>query len=78
MENITGNDKLVHLYEEARKKLKSFKNNKNTLSYRNIVAKLEVKILPLCSTSKKHLKDNETETLIKIYTIMLKPETEPS
>ena len=78
LEKIIDNDKLVHLYYEARKKLKSIKTNENILTYRNIVAKLEVKILPLCSTLKKQLKDIENETLRKSDTIMLKPESGPS
>ena len=68
----------MHLYEEAKKRLKSIKRNKNILTFRNIVTKLEVKILPLCSTFcslKKQLKDIETETLIKGDKIMLKPES---
>ena len=78
LEKIIGNDTLVHLYEEAKKRLKSIKSNKNILTFRNIVTKLEVKILPLCSTFctlKKQLKDIETETLIKGDKIMLKPES---
>ena len=63
---------------EARKKLKSIKSNENILTDRNIVAKLEVKILPLCSTLKQRLKDIETETLIKGDKTMLKPESGPS
>ena len=74
MEKIIGNNTLVHLHYKARKKLKSVKNNENGLTYRNIVAKLEEKLLPLCSTFKKQLKDIETETLIS-DTIMLKPES---
>ena len=53
LEKMIGNDTLVHLYDKARKKLKSIKSNGNILTYRNIVTKLEVKILPLCSTLKK-------------------------
>ena len=78
LEKIIGNDTLVHLYEEAKKRLKSIKSNKNILTFRNIVTKLEVKILPLCSTFctlKKQLKDIETETLIKGDKIMLKPKS---
>ena len=78
LEKIIGNDTLVHLYDEAKKRLKSIKSNKNILTFRNIVTKLEVKILPLCSTFctlKKQLKDIETETLIKGDKIMLKPES---
>ena len=78
LEKIIGNDTLVHLYDEATKKLKSIKSNENILTYRKIVTKLEVKILPLCSTLKKQIKDIETETLIKCDKIMLKPESEPS
>ena len=81
LEKIIGNDILVHLYEETKKRLKSIKRNKNILTFRNIVTKLEVKILPLCSTFctlKKQLKDIETETLIKGDKIMLKPESRPS
>ena len=62
---------------EARKKLKSIKSNENILTDRNIVAKLEVKILTLCSTLKQRLKDIETETLIKYVKtrIWTKPST---
>ena len=67
----------MDLYDEARKKLKSFKSNENILTYRNIAAKLEVKILPLCSTLKKQLKDIEVGTLRKSNTFMLKPESGP-
>ena len=77
LEKIIGNGTLVDLYDEARKKLKSFKSNENILTYRNIAAKLEVKILPLCSTLKKQLKDIETGTLRKSDTFMLKPESGP-
>ena len=72
---MIGNDTLVHLYDKARKKLKSIKINGNILTYRNIVTKLEVKILPLCSTLKKQLKDIDTETLINGDQIMLKAES---
>ena len=44
LEKITDNDKLVHLYDEAMKRLKSIKTNENILTYRNIVAKIEVTI----------------------------------
>ena len=48
------------------------------MTYRNIFAKLQIKMLKLCSTLKKQLKDIETETLRKSDTIMLKPESGPS
>ena len=35
LEKMIGNDTLVHLYDEARKKLKSIKTNENILTYRN-------------------------------------------
>ena len=78
LEKITRNDILVHLYDKVRKMLKSIKSNENILTYKNIVAKREVKVLPLCNTFKKQLKDIETETLIKSDIIMLKPESGPS
>ena len=53
LEKMIANDTLVHLYDEAKKKLKSFKSNENNVTYRNIVAKLEVKILSLYGTLKK-------------------------
>ena len=55
LEKIISNDTLVHLYEKARKKLKSRKSNENILTYRNIakLAKLEVKNLPYFSTLNK-------------------------
>ena len=68
----------MHLYDEARKKLKSIKSNENILTYRNIVTKLEVKILSLYSTLKKQFNNIETETLIKSDKIMLKLESGPS
>ena len=68
----------MHLYDEARKKLKSIKSNENILTYRNIVTKLEVKIWSLCTTLKKQVKNIETETLIKSDKIMLKLESRPS
>ena len=68
----------MHLYDEARKKLKSIKSNENILTYRNNVTKLEVKILSLCSTLKKQFNNIETETLIKSDKIMLKLESGPS
>ena len=56
LQKIIGDDSLVFLFNKARKNLKSLKTDENIENYRNIIAKLEVRILLLKSTLKKELK----------------------
>ena len=56
LQKITGDDSLVFLFNKARKNLKSLKTDENIENYRNIIAKLDVRILLLNSTLKKELK----------------------
>ena len=74
LQKIIGNDPLVFLLDKARKNLKSLKTDENIENYRNIIAKLEVRILLLNTTLKKELKIIENETLTCNDLIALKPE----
>ena len=56
LQKIIGDDPLVFLFNKARKYLKSLKTDENIENYRNIIAKLDVRILLLNSTLKKELK----------------------
>ena len=56
LQKIIGDDSLVFLFNKARKNLKSLKTDENIENYRNIIAKLEVRILLLKSTLQKELK----------------------
>ena len=63
LQKIIGNDPLVFLLDKAGKNLKSLKTDENIENYRNIIAKVEVRILLLNTTLKKELKIIENETL---------------
>ena len=56
LQKIIGDDPLVFLFNKARKYLKSLKTDENIENCRNIIAKLDVRILLLNSTLKKELK----------------------
>ena len=73
LQKIIGDDSLVFLFNKARN-LKSLKTDENIENYRNIIAKLEVRISLLKSTLKKELKIIENEMLTCNDSIALKPE----
>ena len=71
---IIGDDPLVFLFSKCRKKLKLLKTDENIESYRDIIAKIEVRILQLNRTLKKELKIIENETILRNDLIALMPE----
>ena len=56
LQKIIGDDPLLFLFNKARKNLRSFKTDESIGNYRNIIAKLEVRVLLLNSTLKKDWK----------------------
>ena len=54
LQKIIDNDPLMFLLNKGRKNLKSLKTDENIENYRNIIAKLEVRILLLNTTLKKN------------------------
>ena len=72
---VIGNDLLVQTYGRTRKKIKSMQSLENLHKYKNIVARLEVKLLIINDNLNKELKSIEHQALNENDKTSLKPES---
>ena len=76
LKKIIGNDLLEQIYDRAQKKLKSMHSPENLHEYKNIVARVEVKLLIINDNLNNELKSIEHQALIENDKLSLKPESE--
>ena len=77
LQKVIGNDLLVLTYDRARKKLKSMHSPVNLDEYKNIVARVEVKLL-IINNLNKELKSIEHQALKENEKLSLKPKSGPN
>ena len=68
----------MQTYDRAREKLKSMPHPKNLHEYKNIVARVEVKLLIINENLNKELKSTEHQALKENDKLSLKPKSGPN
>ena len=78
LQKVIGNDLLVQTYDRVQKKLKSMRSPENLHEYKNIVARVDVKLLIINDNLNKELKSIDHQALKENDKLSLKPEFGPN